>query len=294
MTNNLSLLLKKYSVPALFIIMAIGMIYINISSPQNSTFIMATVMMLVAGVLTLLYSSGKISAKVLTILGVVAFAGALGTLFFSASSVGATVVHRKQYALTTGKAQLNLSDIRTAQKAYMEKNGVYASTWDELIDFINNGKVPQVDMEGTVPGRRITIEERAILYGDNRAIDVNMTEQEALKLSLTANPPEDLKNFRRDTIQVSFLQSKFQTSSYKEARELAGYGPFSADSLPYIPGTKKKWNMKTIKKLKIQEAYYPAFKVWGKLPFAEIEGTTPEEISVGSLTTNDTGGSWEQ
>jgi hypothetical protein len=294
MTNNLSLLIKKYSVPALFIVLAIGMFYITVSSKQNSTFIMATVMMFVAGILTLLYSSGKISTKVLTILGGIAFLGAAYTLYDSASSVGATVVHREQYALTIGKSQLNLSDIRTAQKAYLEENGFYAATWDDLIDFIKNGKVPFVDMEGTVPGRRITTSERAILYGDNRAIDVNMTEAEALKLALSSNPPEDLKTFRRDTIMVSFLKSKFETSSYKEAREVAGYGPFSADSLPFIPGTQKKWQMKTIKKLKIQEQYFPAFKVWGKLPYAEIEGTDPKEISLGSLTTNDTGGSWEQ
>lgn len=294
MTNQFSLLLKKYSVPAMFLIFALAMFYITINSSQNATFVIATIMMFVAGLLTLLYSSGKISTKLLTILGVVAFVGAVGTLFFSTTSVTATTRHMKQFALTTGEAQLNLGDIRSAQKAYMETHGFYAPDWNTLIDFIKNGQVPFVEKEGTVPSRRITLDERAILYGDNRAIDNNMTEEEALKLAKSSNPPADLQNFRRDTVMVSFLKNKFQTKSYQEAREVAGYGAFSADSLPFIPGTKRKWKMKTLKKVQIGETFYPAIKVWGTLPLAEIEGTDPEEISFGSLTTNDTGGSWEQ
>ncbi|MDG2464866.1 MAG: hypothetical protein P8M61_07235 [Crocinitomicaceae bacterium] len=293
MTNNLTLLLKKYSVPALFLLLAFGMIFLVFASPQNKTFLIATVMMFIAGILTLLYSSGVISTKILTLLGGVAFVGAIGTLYFSTASVVNTNRHIKKYNMTYGKATYNLQDIRTAQKAYMEENAYYAATWDDLIDFINNGKVPFVEMEGTVPSRRITEDERAFLYGDNRAIDNNMTELEALRLSKRPNPGEGLSNFRRDTVMVSFLQSKFQTRSYTEARQVAGYGAFSTDSLPYIPGTKKKWNLETKKKVKLGETEYPVIKVSGKLPLAKIEGTQPEELTFGSLTTNDTGGSWE-
>ena len=293
MTNNLSLLLKKYSVPALFLLLAFGMIFLVISSPQNKTFLIATVMMFVAGVLTFLYSSGAISTKILTILGGIAFVGAIGTLYFSTASVVNTNRHIKEYNLTYGKATYNLQDIRTAQKAYMEQNGFFAASWEELVDFIKNGKVPFVEMEGTVPSRRMSVAEMNSIYGDGRPINENMTEKEALLLSKKSNPAEDLRSFKRDTIMVSFLQSKFQTRSYTEARLVAGYGAFSADSLPFIPGTKKQWKLETKKKVKIGETEYPVVRVTGKLPLAKIEGTQPEELSFGSLTTNDTGGSWE-
>ncbi len=295
MTNNFSLLIKKYSVPVLFLILALAMLYINFASEhrQDASFILATIMMFVAGALTLLYSTGTISTKILTVLGGLAFIGAVITLYFSTASVVSTKKHNEQYELSFGKAAYNLSDIREAQKAYLDKNGKYADTWDKLLDFIRNGEVPYVNKVGVIPNRKITPEERAKLYGDNRPIDVNMTEMEALLLSKMPNPASDLAEFKRDTLMKSYMESKFNTKTYREARELAGYGKFSVDSLAYIPFTNKKWNMQTKDSVKIGQQSYPAIKVWGKLPYAKLEGTDPIEISFGSLTTNDVGGSWE-
>lgn len=294
MTNSFSLLIKKYSVPALFMALALGMLYLNTQSKQDTSFILATIMMFVAGILTLLYSSGAISTRILTVLGLVASIGAIATLYFSTASVVSTSKHNELYALSSGKAAFNLADIRSAQKAYLERNGHYAKTWEELLDFIKNGKVPFIDRVGTVPTRKITPEERNFIYGDSRAIDNNMTEAEALALTKMANPPADLIGFKRDTIMVSFMQSKFTTRTYQEARMIAGYGVFSVDSLPYIPYTKKKWKMQVKDSVKVGDQTYPAIRVWGMLPYAKLEGTDPQEISFGSLTTNDTGGSWEQ
>lgn len=294
MTNKFSLLIKKYSVPALFLAFAIAMFYIVITTHQNQTFIVATVMMFVAGILTLLYSSGVISSKILTILGVAAFIGAVGTIYTSTSSVVSTQKHIKRYKLLSGKAALNLGDVRSAQKAFMEENGHYTASWDTLIEFINNGKVPYVRAIGVVPSRKITSAENSRLYRGNPPINNNMTEEEALNLALSSNPPADLKDFKRDTIMISFLKSKFQNRSYLASREANGFGRFSVDSLPYIPGTSTQWDIKTLDTLRIIEDLVPAIKVWGKLPIAEIEGTDPEEFSFGSLTNNETAGSWEQ
>ncbi len=294
MTNKFSLLIKKYSVPALFMLFALGMLYVVMTSPQNKTFVTATVMMFVAGVLTLLYSSGAISSKILTVLGILALAGAIGTLFYSTKSVVDTNKHMRNFTLISEKAALNLGDVRTAQKAYMEQHGHYTDNWDSLIYFIENGKVPYVNKVGTPPNRKITPEERGFLYGDNRPIDFNMTEEEALRLSLRPNPPTDLVNFKRDTVMVSFLETKFKNKSYTATRMKKGFGKFSVDSLMYVPGTKTRWQVKTLDSLKIGEEVYPAVKVWGMLPLAEVEGKDPKEIGFGSLTMNDLAGTWEQ
>ncbi len=210
MTNNISLLLKKYSVPALFLIFAIAMLVFGLQSNQNGAYMLATALMFAAGLLSFLYSSGKLSPKLLTILGLVAGVGAMGTMLFSTKSVADTESHIKKYGLCKLQSETNLKDIRTAQKAFAERNGRYAKDWDELVDFIKNGKVPFVDAEGVVPGRRIDEGERAFLYGDNRAIDNNMTELEALRLSKNPN------------LGASFLDKNLGDD--KKSFESGGYG----------------------------------------------------------------------
>jgi hypothetical protein len=251
--------------------------------------------MLVAGILSFLYSSGKMSAMLLTILGVVAGVAALVALGWSTYSVNKTYSHQKRYDLCLIKAQANLRDIRTAQKAYAEANGVYANDWNKLVDFIKNGQVPTIDAVGVVPSRKITEQERDFLYGDNRAIDNNMTEMEAVLLSRSANCPEDLLGFKRDTVMVSFMSTKFGSRSYKEGRIKAGIGPFYADSMPYIPmANGKKWKLETMDSVSVGEEKIPTIRVSGKMPFARVEGEKPIELSFGKLTSSDTGGSWEQ
>lgn len=295
MTGNLSLLIKKYSVPALFTLTGIAMLYLGLQSSQNSVYTIATIMMLVAGILSFLYSSGTLSAKMLTFLGIGAGVVSMVALYLSTVSVKETFDHQQRYAACVAKAQANLRDIRTAQKAYAEANGKYASDWKDLVNFINEGQVPTVNAVGVVPSRKITEAERNFLYGDNRAIDNNMTELEAVLLSRSTICPDDLKEFKRDTVMVSFMSTKFGSRSYKEGRIKAGIGPFYPDSLPYIPmANGKKWKLETVDSLQIGEDFIPAIKVSGMLPLARIQGEKTEELSFGKLTSNDTGGSWEQ
>lgn len=295
MTQNLALLFKKYTVPTVFTLLGLVMVVMGFSSDQNSIYMLAAFMMLLAGVLSFLYSTGAVSSKIITYLGLGAAAFALVTLFLSITSVRDTTIHMENFEKCYSKSVLNLSDIRAAQKAHAEKHGKYAATWEELIDFIENGTVPYIVAEGVVPGRKITEAERDYLYGDNRAIDNNMTEEEAYRLSKWESVPGDLMKFKRDTIMVKFMETKFNTQSYIIGRQKAGFGKFYADSLPYIPMSGgKMWNMETKDSVQIGEEYFPAIRVEGKLPLAEIKGTEPIDMYFGKLTTNDTGGSWEQ
>jgi hypothetical protein len=295
MTSNLSLLLKKYTVPAVFTILGLIMVITGIQSSQNAIYIVATLMMFVAGVLSLLYSTGGISSKLLNILGFVALACSIFAMAMAYLSVRDTTNHIRNYDMMMEESQLNLSDIRAAQKAYAEEHGVYANTWEKLIKFIETGTVPFVSTEGVVPSRKINEIERNFLYNDNRAIDNNMTEEEAYRLSNWEMAPTDLIGFKRDTVQVSFMKSKFGSKSYKQARIKYGFGRFYADSLPYIPmAGGEKWTIETKDSVQIGEEFFPAISVSGMLPLARIQGTDSEEMYFGKLTTNDTGASWEQ
>jgi Ca2+/Na+ antiporter len=292
--KDLSVLLKKYSVPALFLIVGLVMLIIGLQTDQSAVYTIATLMMFVSGVLSLLYSSGKLQTKLINIIGIVAGLLAVVALWISATSVNSEINYQEEVRVCVSKSEMNLRDIRSAQKAHAETFGLYAATWEELIDFIKNGKVAFVEVEGQVPSRKISPEERKMLYGDNRAIDVNMTQGEAYLLSKMDVVVPDLQNFRRDTVMVPFMQTKFATMSYLQARAKDGFGSFYADSLPLIPNSGgKKWNMEVADSVKMGEVVFPAIYVHGKLPY-EKRGEGFMEMSFGKLTTNDTGGSWEQ
>ena len=68
MVGNFSISLKKYSVPVLFFILGILLFYAGISGKQNMTFMISAVMMFVAGVMSILYSSGSFKSILLYIL----------------------------------------------------------------------------------------------------------------------------------------------------------------------------------------------------------------------------------
>ncbi|MFN5911987.1 MAG: hypothetical protein ACK45H_11670 [Bacteroidota bacterium] len=301
MFSNLPLYFKKFSVPVLFFIMGLLLLFAGIKGEQNSMFLLSSLMMFLAGALSIVYSSGVLSIKVLYILGASAGAASLVIFVLSYNSVDETATYNKNYALCRGKSIANLEDIRYIQKAHAERFGRYAKTWEELVAYTKTGTVPFVVSEGVVPGRKITEAERDYLiqfglYKANQAIDFNMTEKEAYYLSKWANSPEDLKGFKRDTVQRSLLEMRFKNKAYVDGRMKAGYGKFYPDSLPYVPlsGASRKWKLETVDSLQIGEDKLPAMKVSGKIPFAKIQGKADEELWMGSLTAPDIIGSWEE
>ena len=70
MTNNFSVLFKKYSVPVLLLILGITLLGIGISKEQGPLFMTSSILMFIAGGLSLLYSSGKAKTLLLMIFGV--------------------------------------------------------------------------------------------------------------------------------------------------------------------------------------------------------------------------------
>jgi hypothetical protein len=112
----------------------------------------------------------------------------------------------------------------------------------------------------------LTPEERAIIYGanDQRALDYNMTEQEALYLAKSANPPADLKGFVRDTILSSFYESAFGADSYQQRRLKMGFPDFNVDSIFYIPTTGSKFSMVITDSIEFQGIKVQGLMVEGK------------------------------
>ncbi|TNE55949.1 MAG: hypothetical protein EP338_01835 [Bacteroidetes bacterium] len=296
MMINLSVAFKKFSLPAIFFSIGIVMVVVGFSTNQQSLWYMASLLVIIAGALSLTLSGGFLKTQLGKILGYGAGAAAIIAIVLSWSSVKETSRHNELYKSSFIVVQENLSNVRIAQKAYHEKHGVYAHTWAELENFIKSGTIAEVKSEGYVPARKLTPEERDYIYKDNRAIDNNMTELEAYILSKNPQQFPEFADFKRDTIQVPFLKKQFGTTAYQERRKKANLGPFIVDSLKYIPytGGREEFEMAAKDNVVVGKDSVAVLEVKGKLPFAKIHGSKKrEEIFFGSLTLPDLTGSWE-
>jgi len=291
-----SVLIKKFAVPTIFLAIGSTLLYVGFSTNQSQEFKLAAVLILTGSMITFLSSSGIISTMGVRIVGVLSLVLTLGLFFFSSKSVGDTIKYQEDYKFSKELAKRNLSDVRTAQKAYFDNYGDYAKDWETLINFIKTDSVKSVVAEGEKPSRRITEKERDLIYKDKRAIDNNMNDFEAYVLSKSKICPDDLKGYKRDTIKVSFIKTTFtENSSYTKDRMDKGFGKFNPDELKYVPFTNKKqtWKIKT-DKIKVGDADVPTLRVEGYLPYTKIKGDANKELFFfGKLEVSDLGGSWE-
>jgi hypothetical protein len=122
--------------------------------------------------------------------------------FLVYESIMRPVKFQRDYNIRTEKVIDRLKDIRSAQVAYKLVNGKYTASFDTLSDFVANGQIPVVRMEGS-------LNDSMILAG--------MTELKALELGI----------IKRDTAYVNVIDTLFKTKTW------------IADSLRYVPFTDK-------------------------------------------------------
>ncbi len=294
---NISVILKRYSVPTIFLVLGVLLLTVAFKENQTTEFKLSGILILVGAIISFLSSSGLINALTSKIIGVLSLVISSVLLYFSYSSVDKTIEYQENYKACKAESIRNLSDIRTAQKAYFENYNTYAASWEELVNFINTGTVNSVVAEGEKPSRRITEAERNFLYKDSRAIDNNMTDQEAYLLSKSKVCPDDLKGFKRDTIKVSFIKTTFtENISYMKERRENGYGKFVPENLKYIPFTNRKseWKIKT-DKVVIGVDSVSTVRIEGVIPYTKIVGSKKKEtMFIGKLEMSDLSGSWEE
>ena len=300
MSNRYSVLLKKFSVPVLFSIAGLSMLFIAINKDQEPMFYLAAGLMTAAAALSILFSMGKLKSKLAFGVGGATGVIALFTVFLFYKGCQTTVTHQNNYDQCKNLAIQNLQDIRDIQKIYHEQNLKYLSNWADLEDFVTNGSIEYIIAEGTVPARHIDPLERDFLYSDNPVVDYDMTEIEAWKLSKWEEGPfyNQFSRFKRDTVQKSLLKIRFtENRAYKENRTVSGLPDFDVTMLKYIPFTdnKEEWLLESKDSVNIGEAFVATVKVSGSLPLNYFEDKKEKEmIWFGNLLTNSISGSWEE
>ncbi len=239
MNNSFSAFSSKISLPLIMSLLGLALVIFGMLNGQNKMYLTATALFTVAGLIMLFFSIGSNIGKLSIVIGGVLGILGLVTFMYIGNDIWSIDSARKYDERMDELVKQNLTDIKTSQIAFKEANGTYAKDWNKLKDFIQNGKIKIAVKNGGVPNRRLTPEERAIIYGaaDKRALDYNMTEAEAIILASSTNPPADLREFVRDTILASFFESSFGSKPYLDRRAKMGFPEFNVDSLFYVPNT---------------------------------------------------------
>lgn len=137
---------------------------------------------------------------------------ALGLLFICIRSIRDTQNFDAEVASREAVVKARLIEIRYAEEAYKaQHDGVYCSDWNELINFVKNGKLPVIKKQGVLSDEQL---EKGLTEASAAAI-VNSGDEKAIK-------ENGLEDFRRDTIWTSLIDSLYGEN-------------FVADSMRYIP-----------------------------------------------------------
>lgn len=293
MNNSFSASSKKTSLPIIITILGLALVIVGLTSKQNSMYLIATGLLALSGLVMLYYSIGSNIGKISVVLGGVLGALGLATFIFIGNDIMSIDNARKYDERMDVLVKQNLADIKTSQIAFKELNGTYAKDWNSLKDFIVNGQIKLAVKNGGVPNRRLTPEERAIVYGagDKRALDYNMTEAEAIRLAKSSNPPDDLTGFVRDTMLTSFYESAFGAESYVSRRLKMGFPEFNVDSIFYVPNTGKQFALVVTDSVEYQGVKIQTLQVSGERTLKSTKKTVV--YSIGSTSSPALSSSWD-
>ncbi|MDX1653013.1 MAG: hypothetical protein R3277_11005 [Brumimicrobium sp.] len=297
MNNQISVIVKRYLIAAVIAVLGLVMIIVGIQTNQDNLFNIAAVNLFVGGILVLLFSAGILSRSVVFVIGAVCIAITVFIGYRSWVSVQSTIRHMAARERSEKLVRFNLTQIRDIERAHRNKYGIYAGTWDKLINFFENDKIQVIESQGAVPSRPITPAERDALYGDKRAIDKTMTEREAALLAAMGNPDNkaDLQNFRRDTVMVPYKDEFLGSISRIKERNQLGLGAFDIEKLQFIPMTdpKERWTIETRDSFAYLGDTIPTIHVYGKEPIPQYEGGKRKIVGFGNLQTNSDKATWE-
>ena len=158
---------------------------------------------------------------------------AAGLAYICVGSIMGTINFTKERAAREKQIIARLIDIRSAQVEFRNQNGgQYTDDFDQLIDFVKNGKLPTVMKVGELNDAQLEngmtdLKATAMIKAAREATkpaDVKRLWQELVDAGLATPNAEggyDL-NYSRDTTWVSVLET-----IYPEG--------FNADSLRYVP-----------------------------------------------------------
>lgn len=240
--------------PIVFLLVGIfALIFAKVGN-QNQYFTWGAIAITVFGVLYLLFVLNTINRIVSMIITVILLFGTLGFAYLDYKVVKDEIEHRAKKKKIHNQVTQKLKDIRKTQKAFRKKYGHFTADWDSLVNYLKHDSILFVQIDGHVPD--------------------TLTEEEALEEGL----------MKKDSLYTPAGDSLFNSETAR--REERDY-PFYIDSLPYKPGSDKKFILKA-KTLKEEGGVdQPVFMAKDPDPFGDTD-----TLKVGSLTEATTSGNW--
>jgi hypothetical protein len=293
MNNSFSSISRKTSLPVIITLIGLALVIVGVKFGQNNMYLISTGLLSLAGMVMLFFSIGSNIGKISVVIGIILGIVGLGTLFYVGNDIVSIDNARKYDESMDELTKQNLADIKTSQIAYKDVNGSYAKDWNTLKEFVLNGQIKLAIKNGGVPNRRLTPEERTIVYGagDKRALDYNMTEAEAVRLAKSANPPADLAGFVRDTMLTSFYESAFGAKTYIDRRTKMGFPAFNVDSMLVVPNSGKQFVLTVTDSVEYQGVKIQALMISGERVLKSTKKTVV--YSIGSTSSPALSSSWD-
>lgn len=191
---------------------------------------------------------------------------ALGFAYVDYEVVSIPIRFEKEKTKIYGEVINRLKDIRTAQDAYKDANGVYAKNFDDLINFVKFDSLPIARNLGSYNEDTLTV-ERALELG------IIITK---LPDTLTAERAVELGYAVRDTIKIPVKENIFSAV-------------FAVDSLRYVPYSGVEFALDASAVVTGSGVKVQVFEAFDSKPFDKWD-----TLKVGSLTeANNNSGNWE-
>lgn len=302
MLEKLGLFSKKYLFATLLVIIGIVLVVVAVTPhealqrKQSSWFLFGGSSILIAGIVSFLYALELINKIVHFAVMIVlfVFCGVLTVL--SIKSLQDTIQRKEAKQLYENGVKQSLDDIRTVQLAYRKVHGKFATSFDDLKNFLINEQVYKtkpvvLHPSGQIPDRQPKGWELDTLgydpFEDEALIQDGIDEQEAIKLGY----------FRVDTIWVPVMEDLFLSpEAQKKADERKfEFDPNLIDVIRYTPGDDTHRFVLITKDLDSASNAMLVTDPFAYDPLMESEKSrAPMFLGSYDLTDESTNGSWEQ
>jgi hypothetical protein len=148
--KNYMLYFNKLVIPAIFLLLGVILLAANAdpSKPQSIWFVFAGVMIVIFSLLWILITLQVLNGKNWFIYTIIISIPALFLAYRNYATIADELKFKELEAARFEVIKQRLIKIREAQIAYKSAKGTYCKSFDELIDFVMNGKVPVVKQIG--------------------------------------------------------------------------------------------------------------------------------------------------
>lgn len=289
-----------YAIPVILIFIGGGLLIYFLATlypvPQPMGVFWGAICLLISGAFAMPVVQEKIGQKARVGFSI-AFGVISALLFWGIySSIGGEIDYRAEKELRTKRIVQSLTDIRSAQEAYCDINGVYTNNFDSLLKFIQSPQMVQLKKLGgefndSVGGGTYEAYLQAgyiISLDDVDSIAALMGHDPVDFLAMIEADESTYKV--RDTTLVSFYDQAFAPEVRAE-KELPAV---NLDSLPYDPYSGKKFIIR-VSSTEVARVKTSTIEVLEPDPFKRPGVPIKlDTLRFGSLTEAHTDGNWRK